>query len=89
MGDTLYLFKAGMLLATILSAPVLITVVVLGVAVSLLQAAFQMQDQTLPLLVKPLATVLILAATWAWMSGQLVEFSREIFERIEGISARR
>jgi type III secretion protein S len=89
MGDTLYLFKAGMMLATLLSAPVLIVVVVLGVAVSLLQAAFQMQDQTLPLLVKLMATVLILALSWAWMSGQLIEYSREVFNRIEGISAKR
>jgi type III secretion protein S len=89
MGDTLYLFKAGMMLAVLLSAPVLVVVVILGVAVSLLQAAFQMQDQTLPLLVKLLATVMILAATWAWMSSQVIEYSREVFERIEGVSTRR
>lgn len=88
MGDTLYIFKTGMMLATVLSAPMLVVVVVLGVTVSLLQAAFQMQDQTLPLLVKLLAAVLVLALTWGWMSSQLLEFFREIFARIESLSAR-
>lgn len=89
MGDTLYLFKAGLFLASLLSAPVLIVVVLLGVLVSLLQAAFQLQDQTLPMLVKLLATILVLAATWTWMASQLIEYSNHIFERIEGISTRR
>jgi type III secretion protein S len=89
MGDTLYLFKVGMMLATILSAPVLVVVVVLGVAVSLLQAAFQMQDQTLPLLVKIMACVLILAATWGWMSTQVIEFTSQVFDRVESISTRK
>lgn len=88
MGDTLYIFKAGMMLATILSAPILIAVVVLGVTVSLLQAAFQMQDQTLPLLVKLLAAVLILSLTWTWMSSLVIEFFREVFDRIESLTAR-
>jgi type III secretion protein S len=89
MDDTLYIFKVGMMLATMLSAPMLIVVVILGVTVSVVQAAFQMQDQTLPLLIKLLACVLILAATWGWMSAQLLEYSREVFERIAAISARR
>lgn len=77
-----------MMLATILSAPILIAVVVLGVTVSLLQAAFQMQDQTLPLLVKLLAAVLILSLTWTWMSSLVIEFFREVFDRIESLTAR-
>lgn len=89
MGDTLYVFKTGMLLATMLSAPTLIAVVVLGVAVSLVQAAFQMQDQTLPMLVKLFATVVILGMTWAWMSSAMVEFSNGVFERIANVSTKR
>ena len=44
----------------ITSAPILLTAVVLGILVGLLQALTQIQDQTLPQAVKLIATLLII-----------------------------
>lgn len=86
--DSLYVFKVGMMLAVMLSGPVLVVVVALGIVVSLLQAAFQMQDQTLPLFVKLVVTILILAFSWNWMSSEMIEFTRDVFTRIEEMRER-
>jgi type III secretion protein S len=81
--DSLYIFKVGMTLSVMLSGPVLIIVVLLGIVVSLLQAAFQMQDQTLPLFAKLVVTIVVLAFSWNWMSTAMLEFTNDVFQRIE------
>jgi type III secretion protein S len=81
--DSLYVFKVGMTLSVMLSGPVLIIVVLLGIVVSLLQAAFQMQDQTLPLFAKLVVTIVVLAFSWNWMSTAMLEFTNDVFQRIE------
>ncbi len=50
----------ALMLVLITSAPVLLTAVVLGVLVGLLQALTQIQDQTLPQAVKLIATLVII-----------------------------
>lgn len=83
LNDSLYIFKVGMTLSVMLSGPVLVVVVLLGIVVSLLQAAFQMQDQTLPLFAKLVVTIVILAFSWNWMSTAMIEFTNDVFTRIE------
>ncbi len=88
MESSLYLFKTGLLLATMLSAPVLIAVLLVGMVVSLVQAAFQLQDQTLPIVAKLVTTVLVLAMSWSWMSAQLIQFAQQVFDSIQSISVK-
>ncbi len=88
MESSLYLFKTGLLLATMLSAPVLLAVLLVGLLVSLVQAAFQLQDQTLPIVAKLVVAVLILAMSWSWMSAQLIQFSQQVFDSIQTISVK-
>ena len=88
MENSLYLFKTGLLLATLLSAPVLLAVLLVGMLVSLLQAAFQLQDQTLPIVAKMVVAVLVLAMSWSWMSAQLIQLSQQVFDSIQTISVK-
>jgi type III secretion protein S len=88
MESSLYLFKTGLLLATMLSAPVLLAVLLVGLLVSLVQAALQLQDQTLPIVAKLVVAVLILAMSWSWMSAQLIQFSQQVFDSIQTISVK-
>ena len=88
MESSLYLFKTGLLLATFLSAPVLLSVLVVGMLVSLVQAAFQLQDQTLPIVAKLVVAVLVLAMSWSWMSAQLIQFAQQVFDSIQTISVK-
>ena len=80
--DPILLFKQGMLLVVVLSAPPLIVAVVAGVLTSLVQALMQIQDQTLPFGVKLAAVGLTLAATGRWIGVELISFINLAFDLI-------
>ncbi|HEX8785179.1 MAG TPA: flagellar biosynthesis protein FliQ [Telluria sp.] len=66
-----------MLLAMVLVLPGLVT----GVIVSLLQAATQINEQTLSFLPRLLVTLLTLILAAHWMTGKLMDFCVAMFER--------
>ena len=70
------------MLAAKLSAPLLAVALVVGVVISLVQAVFQVQDQTLTMVPKLLVGGLVLALTGGWMLRISVEFTQELFARI-------
>nr|WP_274598042.1 type III secretion system export apparatus subunit SctS [Pseudomonas fluorescens] len=76
------LFKQGMYLVVILTAPPLLVAVLVGVLTSLLQALTQIQDQTLPFGVKLAAVGLTLAATGRWIGVELISFINLAFDLI-------
>lgn len=80
--DALGLFKQGMLLVVLLSAPPLIVAVVVGVLTSLIQALMQIQDQTLPFGVKLLAVGLTLLVTGRWIGVELIQLINQSFDMI-------
>nr|CBJ44641.1 putative type III secretion system protein HrcS [Pseudomonas sp. MTE-J5-708] len=78
--DALTLFKEGMMLVVLLSAPPLIVAVVVGVLTSLVQALMQIQDQTLPFGIKLVAVGLTLLVTGRWIGVELLGLLRRAFE---------
>jgi type III secretion protein S len=75
MSDTLNFFQHGLWLAVMLSAPPLIIATLCGVAVSLLQAVTQIQDQTLPYVVKLVAVAVTLASMGRWIGVELIQLA--------------
>jgi len=71
--DPTLLFKQGMLLVVLLSAPPLIVAVVVGVLTSLVQALMQIQDQTLPFGIKLVAVGITLALTGRWIGVEMIQ----------------
>lgn len=84
MTDTeiVHICSQALVLAAKLSAPLLLVALVSGVVISLLQAVFQVQDQTLSTVPKLALGGAVLALTGGWMLHTSVEFTRELFERI-------
>lgn len=80
--DALTLFKQGMVLVVMLSAPPLGVALLVGVIVSLLQALLQVQDQTLPFAIKLVAVSVTLALTGRWMGVELIQFAGQMFQLI-------
>ncbi|WP_437883134.1 type III secretion system export apparatus subunit SctS [Pseudomonas sp. LRF_L74] len=80
--EALALFKQGMFLVVILTAPPLAVAVLVGVTTSLLQALMQMQDQTLPFGLKLTAVGLTLAMTGRWIGLELIQFVNMAFDLI-------
>ncbi|QPF74176.1 flagellar biosynthesis protein FliQ [Roseateles sp. DAIF2] len=66
-----------LLLVTLLVLPSLIV----GLLVSLFQAATQINEQTLSFLPKLLVTLLVVGLAGRWMVGYLMDFCVSIFER--------
>lgn len=78
--DPILLFKQGMLLVVVLSAPPLIVAVVVGVLTSLIQALMQIQDQTLPFGIKLVAVGITLALTGRWIGVELMQLTYLTFD---------
>ncbi|MGP7960213.1 flagellar biosynthesis protein FliQ [Sanguibacter sp. A247] len=76
---------SAMTVAAKLAAPILVTALVVGFAVSLLQSITQVQEVTLSFVPKAIAVAVALLVTGHWMIAELVSFTHELFERIPGL----
>lgn len=72
----------GLVLAAKLAAPALVTALVVGFAVSLLQSVTQIQEITLSFVPKAVAVAVALVLAGNWMISELVVTTHELFERI-------
>ena len=66
--------QQGLYLLLMVSAPVLLTVLVVGLLVSIFQAATQINEATLSFVPKIIAAVAVLAIAGPWMLTTLVEY---------------
>ncbi len=76
--------QQGLHLLLMVSAPVLLTVLTVGLVVSLLQAATQLHEATLSFVPKVLAAVAVLALAGPWMMTTLVEYIQRTLLAIPG-----
>lgn len=81
----LQLGQKAMTMAVLLSAPVLITGLVVGLIISLFQAATQIQEMTISFVPKVLAVALVGLALGPWMLKMLVSFTQELLLGIPNI----
>lgn len=70
--------------ATMVATPVLLVVAVVGLAISLVQALTQIQEQSLSFVPKMLAGIGTLLALSPWMIGTLVSLATRIMSGIGG-----
>jgi flagellar biosynthetic protein FliQ len=70
--------------ALAISAPLLGTMLVLGILISVFQVATQIQEQSLSTVPKLLVAVLVLVAFGPWMLKLLVSYSIELISQIPG-----
>ena len=64
------------------SAPLLLVILVVGLAVSIFQAATQIHEATLSFVPKVLAAVAVLAIAGPWMLTSLVEYIQRTLQSI-------
>lgn len=77
--------REGLLLVLLVSAPPLLASLFVGFVVSVLQAATQIQDQSLVFVPKLVAVLLVLAALGPMLGTQVVRFSRALWLAMETI----
>lgn len=85
--DILNIGGQALTVAAKLAAPLLITTLVVGVVVSLFQAVFQVQDQTLAFVPKLLVAAAVMAIGGGWMLQTIVAFTESLFTSIPSLVA--
>jgi flagellar biosynthetic protein FliQ len=74
-----------MFVALKLSAPILLTALVLGFAISLFQAMTQIQEFTLSFVPKVVGVGVALIVSGNWMLHTLIDFTQDLFDRIPAL----
>ena len=74
-----------MIVALKLSAPILVTALVIGFAVSLFQAMTQIQEFTLAFVPKVIGIGIALILSGNWMLHTLIDFTHDLFDRIPSL----
>ena len=64
------------------AAPILITSLAIGLAVSLFQSVTQIQEVTLTFVPKLAGVALVIVVSGHWMLGQLISFTHQLFDLI-------
>jgi flagellar biosynthetic protein FliQ len=77
--------REGLVLVLLLSAPPLIASMVVGFVIGLLQAATQIQDQTLAFVPKLVVVMGVLAAMGPVLGASLVRFTQALFLAIPAL----
>ena len=67
------------------SAPILLTVLAVGLVVSVFQAATQIHEATLSFVPKVIAAVAVLAVAGPWMLTSLVEYMQRTLQSIPSV----
>ncbi len=69
----------------LLSAPLLLSALAVGLLVGMIQAATQIQEMTLTFIPKLIVLALALLIAGPWMLGTLTDFSINLFQSIPGL----
>ena len=76
--DTLDFARESIVLLLQLCAPAMLTALVVGIVIGLLQAVTQIQEQTVSLIPKLLAMTACTVLLLPWMSQHVIEFARQV-----------
>jgi len=77
--------REGLLLVLLVSAPPLLASLLVGFLVGVLQAATQIQDQTLMFVPKLITVVVVLLAMGPLLGGQIVRFMHAVLVAIPSV----
>jgi flagellar biosynthetic protein FliQ len=81
----LYLGRHTLETALLVSMPILLTCMVVGVAVTLLQAVTSIRDMTLTIVPKLLAVGVVMLVSGGWTLGIILDFTTQIFGHIQNV----
>jgi flagellar biosynthetic protein FliQ len=81
----LYLGRHTLETALLISAPILVTCLVVGIVVTLLQAVTSIRDMTLTIVPKLLAVGVVMLACGGWTMGIIIDFTNQIFGHIQNV----
>lgn len=81
--DALTLMQGAFWTIAIASGPAVLTAMVVGVIIALLQALTQVQEATLTFVPKIVAVLVVLGLSASFIGSQLFIFTEQVYARIE------
>lgn len=82
------IIQEALMLTLLISGPAVLAAVVVGLVISVFQAATQIQERSLPEIAKIIVVYLVLGLTGSYALRELVLFAASLFERIAEVSYR-
>ncbi len=79
MDDIIPLTQQALWLVLVLSAPPIFAASIVGLIIAFIQAATQLQEQTLTYTVKFIVIVVVMLITMSFLGGTLYTFSERLF----------
>jgi flagellar biosynthetic protein FliQ len=76
------ILKTLMFQAVTLAAPILLTALVLGLAISIFQSVTSIQEQTLTFVPKALGIIALLVILLPWMLRTIMEFAIAVIQKM-------
>ena len=86
IGDVTALLRGGIFQVLVLAAPLLVSALVVGLVVAILQATTSIQEQTLTFVPKVFAILLMLAFLGGFMFTSLRDYTIELFRQIPNMA---
>ncbi|MEY8877863.1 MAG: flagellar biosynthesis protein FliQ [Leptothrix sp. (in: b-proteobacteria)] len=77
--------QEGLRILLMVAAPMLLTVLLVGLLVSVFQAATQLNESTLSFVPKMVAAVVVMAVAGPWMLATLVEYLQRMLMAIPSV----
>ncbi len=74
--------QEGLVTLLAIGAPILLTVLVVGLVISILQAVTQIHEATLSFVPKLIGAVLALAIAGPWMTSTLVDYLQRVLQNL-------
>jgi len=81
-GEVVTLLQGAVRQVLMIASPMLISALLVGLIIAILQATTSIQEQTLTFVPKILVILAVLAALGGWMFGELGNYTRGLFEMI-------
>jgi flagellar biosynthetic protein FliQ len=82
IGEITTLLRGGILETLFLAAPLLVSALVVGLVIAILQATTSIQEQTLTFVPKVIAILLVLGFLGGWMFSSLGDYTVQLFRMI-------
>ena len=82
LGEVTMILRQGVMQVLLIASPLLLSALVVGLIIAILQATTSIQEQTLTFVPKIFAILLMLAFLGGWMFSSLREYTLELFRRI-------
>ncbi len=84
-GDLLVIAREAVMTGLMISAPFLVISLMIGLVISVVQAATQLHDQNLVFVPKIIGTAVVMLVLGSWIITIMVNFTQNLFVMIESM----